>query len=694
MKSIVARVFGVWLPLILTVSLATPGARGQCTAQALSLAQQQLAKTLTYIDTSHFPQMTVLNGPGTYSSWNSLAATEWSSGFYPGWIWYMYEQTLDSSLLSRAQAQTASMKGETTDASGHDVGMRIVPSYGNGYAITRDPSYMSAIQTAAQTMSTLYVSFPDGTGTFNSWPYYSSTYTTTIIDNMVTIELLFYAARNGGNPTWYDIAVNHALKTMQNQVRPDGSTYQGVEYNSDGTVHNYFSADGFSTNSTWSRGQAWGLYGFTMTYRYTSDATFLATAQKLANYFISHLPPDYVPYWDFSQTNYKDSSAAAIAASALLELSTYVAEPDKSNYYNAAMNIQNSLSSSFYQGNPLNTDGILLHGTYSPPYNIGIDTSLLWGDYFFIQGCFRAMAPPPQVIGLSVGTVSSNQVPLSWQAQAGAVRYNVKRGTAAGGPYITIAPPPVLTSNSYTDNGVAPSMTYYYVVSASSVAGEGLNSAEVAVTTPAAPSDFSLSASPASLSVSQNGSTTSNVTVIALGGFSGTVGLSASNTPGGPIGTFNPATLLGSGASVLTVTASGVPAGTYSLTVTGTSGALVHSGVVTVTVAPGGSLTLTAKPASLTVSKSTSPTAATMITVTSANGFTGTVNLSVSNLPRGVTATIGPSGVTASPDSPGAAVLTVKAVRKASTGPQTVTVTGSSSGVPHATITVPLQINN
>lgn len=694
MKSVVSRAFGVSMQLVLTLSLATPGAPGQCTTQALSLAQQQLTKTLKYIDTSHFPQMTVLNNQGTYSPWNSLAATEWSSGFFPGWIWQMYEQTLDSSLLSRAQAQTASMQGEVTDASGHDVGMRIPPSYGNGYEITRDPSYMGAIQTAAQTMSTLYVSFPDGTGTFNSWPYYSSTYTTTIIDNMVTIELLFYAARNGGSPAWYNIAVNHALKTMQNQVRSDGSTYQGVEYNSDGTVHNYFSADGYSTNSTWSRGQAWGMYGFTMTYRYTGNATFLATAQQLANYFISHLPPDYVPYWDFSQSNYKDSSAAAIVASGLLELSTYVTEPDKSNYYNAAMNIQNSLSSSYYQGNTLNTDGILLHGTYSPPYNVGIDTSLLWGDYFFIQSCYRAMAPPPQVVGLSAGTVSSNQVPLSWQAQAGAVRYNVKRGTAAGGPYTTIAPPPVLTGNSYTDNGVAPSMTYYYVVSASGVAGEGLNSAEVAVTTPAAPSDFSLSASPASLSVSQSGSTTSNVTVIALGVFSGTVGLSASNTPGGPIGAFNPATIPGSGASVLTVTASGVPAGTYSLTVTGTSGALVHSGVVTVTVAPGGSLTLMAKPASLTVSKSTSPTAAATITVTSANGFTGTVSLSVSNLPRGVAATIGPSSVTASPGSPGAATLTVKAVRKASTGPQTVTVTGSSSGVPHATITVPFQINN
>jgi unsaturated chondroitin disaccharide hydrolase len=366
------------LGISLLIVVTAPNAHGQCTTQALQLAQQQLNKTLAYIDASHFPQYTVLNSQNTYSSWNSLAGTEWSSGFLPGWIWYMYEQTLDGSLLSRAQAQTSSLSSEATDASGHDIGFRIMTSYGNGYRITRDPAYMSTIQTAAQTMSTLYVSFPGGGGTINSWPYYSSK-TNVIIDNMMTIELLFYAAQNGGNPTWYNMAVNHALNTMQNNVRPDGSTYQGVEYNSDGSVYQYFTADGYSTSSTWSRGQAWGLAGFTMAYRYTGDARFLTTAQNLANYFIAHLPSDYVPYWDFSQTNtYKDSSAAAIAAAGLLELSTYVPDPTKSTYYNSAMAIQNSLSSNYYQGNLQYTDGILLHGTYSVPYNVGIDTSLIW----------------------------------------------------------------------------------------------------------------------------------------------------------------------------------------------------------------------------------------------------------------------------------------------------------------------------
>jgi hypothetical protein len=150
----------------------------------------------------------------------------------------------------------------------------------------------------------------------------------------------------------------------------------------------------------------------------------------------------------------------------------------------AALNIQASLSNpATYLGNTNTTDGTLLHGAYYVPGNLDDDNSLIWGDYYFIQGCDRAIAPPPQVTGLTNGTVSYNQVVLSWQAQSGAIRYNVKRGIASGGPYTTIAPPAVLTTNTYTDTSVAPSTTYYYVVSASSVAGEGPNSAELIVTT-------------------------------------------------------------------------------------------------------------------------------------------------------------------------------------------------------------------
>lgn len=483
--SIVVQLFGLSLPFITLFSLGAPGAQGQCSS--LPLAQQQLIKTLNYIDSSHFPQYTVLNTQKLHSSWYGTSITEWTSGFFPGWLWYMYEQSLDPSLLARAQVQTASLLSEATDNSSHDIGFRIMASYGNGYAVTGDPAYMKVIQTAAQTLSTLYVAFPDGGGTINSWPAYSSK-VNVIIDNMMNLELLFFAAQNGGNSAWYNMAVNHALKTMQNLVRPDGSTYQGVQYDPDGSVYQHFTSDGYSVNSTWSRGQAWGLTGFTIAYRYTRDSRFLVTARTLANYFLAHIPSDFVPYWDFSRTDYKDSSAAAIAATGLLELSNYVVDPDKTTYRSAALSIQNSLSSANYLGNPQSTDGVLIHGTYAVPFNVGLDTSLIWGDYYYIQGCYRAMTPPPQVSGLMAANVAYNQVPLTWQAQTGAVRYNIKRGTVSGGPYTTIAPPPVLTANTYVDMTVAPGTTYYYLASAANVAGEGPPSSELVVTTPPAPS--------------------------------------------------------------------------------------------------------------------------------------------------------------------------------------------------------------
>ena len=304
------------------------------------------------------------------------------------------------------------------------------------------------------------------------------------------------------------------------------------------------------------------------------------------------------------------------------------------------------------------------------------------------------MTAPSQVIGLAAGTVSYNQVPLSWTAQSGAIRYNVKRSTVAGGPYTTIAPPPVLTTNTYTDIAASPSNTYYYVVSASSVAGEGSNSAEIVVSTPAAAPDFSLSPTPTSLTLDQSGSATSTITVSALRGYSGTVGLSASSSPGGPIADFNPRTIAMSGNSIMTVTANGVPAGTYSLTITGADSAsgLVHTALITVKVTPGGSFAITANPPNLTVSRSSNSAVSTTLTVASANGFAGSVGLSLGSLPKGVSAQISPNSVSVSPTNSTTAILKLTAARKSSVGTFSISVIGASSGVSSRTIVITLQI--
>jgi len=510
-----------------------------CTPQALQLAQRQLNTTLGYISTSRFPQLTV--PPANH--WNANPATDWTSGFFPGWIWYMYEQTLDGSLLTRAKAQTASLAAEATDASGHDIGFRIMSSYGLGYEISRDPTYLSTIQTAAKTMATLYQPVP---GVIWSWPN-SDNNITVIMDDMMTLELLFYASKNGGDPNWYTMAVNHAYNTMRDNVRSDGSTWQVIDYShTTGQVVSKYTADGYNntSNSTWSRGQAWGLYGFTMAYRYTKDPNVLATAEKLADYVVANAPADYVPWWDYARANTsdpRDSSAAAIAAAGFLELSTYMSDPSlQSKYYNAALNIQGSLSNpALYLANPTPstpTDGVLLHGTYSLPYNVGINTSVIWGDYFFIQSCYRAMAPPAQVTNLTATATFGTQANLAWNAQAGATRYSVKRSATSGGPYAIIAPPPILTANTFTDTGVAPSTTYYYVVSASSIGGEGPDSAEVAVSTPAGtPTDTAAGSSPNPSTYGQAAMLTATVT-------------SAAGTPAGTVAFADGGTMLGSSA--------------------------------------------------------------------------------------------------------------------------------------------------
>ena len=470
---------------------------------------------------------------------------------------------------------------------------------------------------------------------------------------------------------------------MQNNVRPDGSTYQGVEYNTDGTVYSKFTADGYSTDSTWSRGQAWGLYGFTMTYRYTQDSRFLVTAQQLADYFITHLPPDYVPYWDFSQTDYRDSSAAAIAAAGLLELSAYVPEPGKSTYYNSAINILNSLSLPYYLGNPLTTDGILLHGTYYKPGNLDVDTSLIWADYYFIQACYRTMSPPPAPENLIANAQSSNQINLTWNAQNGAIRYSVKRGATPGGPYSPIAPPPVLTTNSFADASVASSTTYYYVVSAISVAGESPNSAEAVMSTPAGKP-----ATATGLASSLNPSTAGQaVSFTATVSPSAATGIAQFSIDGSPAG--SPVTLSGGAASYTTSTLS---VGPHSVTAT-YSGDNTYAGSTsnalsqTVLASPAADFSISASPTTRTVTRSSSTTYT--VTVTPSNGFTGTVSLSLSGLPSHTSSVFSPPSING---GSGPSTLTISTNPAAHKGTSTLGITGKSGSLQHS-FQVSLTIN-
>jgi hypothetical protein len=606
-----------------------------CTDQALTFAQSRITNTLTYTSTSQFPSST---NPTSGNTWNLAGSSYWTSGFFPGELWFTYEQTLSDTWLTRAQAQTSSMQAQDVNASDHDIGFKILGSYGNAYRITRDPADMAVIQTAANAMATNL--WRPGAGVIESWPNYDS-HITVIIDNMMNLELLLFAAQNGGNPAWRDMAVSHASKTMQNHVRADGSTYHVVDYNTDGTVFSKFTVQGFSTESTWSRGQAWGLYGFTMVYRYTKDdpavpaatsSQFLATAQHLADYFIANLPPDLVPYWDFSQTGTapRDSSAAAIAAAGLLELSTYVDATHSATYRNAALNIQSSLSSPAYLGNSTTGDGILLHGTADAPAG-DTDKSLIYGDYYFIQGCDRARSVAAAPTNVTATAASSGQINLAWDAQSGPVRYSVKRSSTSGGPYTTIAPPPILTSNSYTDSGLSQGATYFYVVSAINASGESPNSAEVS-----APVDNPV---PAISSLSPLNVPAGTAFVLTVNG-SNFLPTSVVNVGGQP----QPTNFVSSTQLTGSITASAAAsAGVVAVSVANPMSGGGPSAAVNLTI---DDFAISVPSTSVTLSSGKSVAISLAVAPSDGNGFPNPILFSISGLPSGVTAAFNPSSLT------------------------------------------------
>jgi unsaturated chondroitin disaccharide hydrolase len=618
-----------------------------CTDAALALAENQLTDTVAYTSTSQFPNET---DPTNGNKWNLTDSTQWTSGFFPGWLWFMYEETLSDAWFARAQAQTASMHSQDTNASTHDIGFKMLGSFGNAYRITRDPVDQQTIVTAANAMATqLYRS---GAGVFDSWPFFQSDqHITVIIDNMMNLELPFLAAQYSGNQTWYNMAISHALKTMENHVRPDGSTFQVVQYNSDGTVYDKLSTQGAGTNTTWSRGQAWGIYGFTMVYRYTKDSRFLTTAQQLADYFINNLPPDYVPYWDFSQngTAPRDSSAAAIAAAGLLELTSYVAAPsDQSRYRTAALNIQTSLSSPAYLGVRGQTSGILLHGSANVPADDS-DKSLIYGDYYFLQSCYRAKTPPAAPTSLSAIATSSNEVNLSWDAEPGAIRYSVKRSSTSGGPYTILAPPPVLTTNSYTDGAVVQGSNYYYVVSASGVAGESPNSPE-ATATIYNPVPSISSISPTNIAAGTNFTLTVNGGNFLAGSV---VNFGGKAEPTG----FVSSTQLTASVEAGDLAIGGSPA----VTVTNPAPSAGPSSAMNFTV---DDFAISA-PAAASVKAGNSTAVTVTVSPSNANGFANPIALSISGLPSGAAASFSRSSIVPGP-SPATTTLTITTAAQSS----------------------------
>lgn len=351
------------------------------------------------------------NSTGT--SWTKGSSSDWRAGFTPGVYWKIFGHTGASSWSNIAQKWTAGMSSVTTDNSTHDVGFRSLTSYGEGYKLLPDGATKTAYKNALlQTAYTLSTRYNDKVKSIRSWDSINdTTQFRVIIDNMMNLELEEFGAVNGGTSSFANISLdqiarNHANTAMSNHVRANGSTYHVLNYNqTTGALIGPVSGQGNNsdlTNATWSRGQSWAMNGFTMMYRYTHDAAYLATAQKTADYWISQLPvtlntglKDYVPPADFTSTYtdiaHKDSSAAAIAADALLELATDVSDPAlKQKYTDIAVATLQELTTSTYLSSDSQHPGLLFHSAQDYTSNVsGENYDFPYGDYYLLDALDR-----------------------------------------------------------------------------------------------------------------------------------------------------------------------------------------------------------------------------------------------------------------------------------------------------------------
>ena len=323
------------------------------------------------------------------------SATDWwTSGFFTGSLWYIFEYTKDTAIRAEAQRRLAILEKEKYYTGNHDLGFMIYCSFGNAYRLTGKLEYKEVIATAAETLIKRY---RPAVRAIQSWNSLKDTICPVIIDNMMNLELLNWVSDEWREPRYKVIAIDHANTTMKNHFRPDNSSYHVVDYAStNGKVIRKKTAQGYSDSSAWARGQSWGLYGYTMMYRFTKEPAYLEQAKKIASFLIDHpnTPADKIPYWDYnspvSRTTYRDVSAASIMASALLELGQYADESESKTYITRAEMILRSLSSATYRAKAGENGGFILkHSVGSIPGKSEVDVPLTYADYYFLEALLR-----------------------------------------------------------------------------------------------------------------------------------------------------------------------------------------------------------------------------------------------------------------------------------------------------------------
>lgn len=318
----------------------------------------------------------------------------WCSGFYPGSLWLIYGGTGDKDIKEEAEKRLAIQEKEKHYTGNHDLGFMMFCSFGTAYNLTKNPAYKDVIITSASSLSTRY---RPSIKAIQSWDSSSNFKCPVIIDNMMNLELLEWVSKNGGEQKFHNIAVEHANTTLKNHFRPDYSSYHVLDYNlRTGGVDRKVTHQGYSDESAWARGQAWGLYGYIVMYRFTKNAVYLSQANNIARFLLNHpnLPEDKIPYWDFDAPDIpnakRDASAGAIMASALLELAQYTKGQQKKQYISSAEKMIQSLASPAYKA-PLGKNGgfLLQHSVGHLPNKSEVDVPLTYADYYFLEALTR-----------------------------------------------------------------------------------------------------------------------------------------------------------------------------------------------------------------------------------------------------------------------------------------------------------------
>ncbi len=327
----------------------------------------------------------------------AITNTEWTSSFWTGMLWLSWEKTGESLFRDAAEGQLADFRARldsriATDT--HDLGFLYSLSCVAAWKLTGNHA---ARETALKAADLLMIRYFEKAGIIQAWGDLNDTTQRgrIIIDCAMNLPLLYWASEETGNPYYREAATKHIAQANAFLIREDWSTYHTYYFDvTTGLPLRGETAQGYSDDSCWSRGQAWGMYGNALSFRYLRDPELLEKARGLARYFLDRLPEDLVAYWDLIFTRgpeERDSSSAAIAVCGLLELASHlsVTDPDRRPFEDIALRILASLAAKYTSADVPGSNGILLHAVYGKPMGNGVDECNIWGDYFYMEALTR-----------------------------------------------------------------------------------------------------------------------------------------------------------------------------------------------------------------------------------------------------------------------------------------------------------------